>query len=221
MFKKINKLDFLVACYIACLFIAEILGSKTFPLIKIFGYQFTASVGIFVFPLLFTINDIISEVYGKDRAKSVLYSSLIMIVFLFLFSLFAVSLPVSDRFHYRDAYDIIFMKSARICIASLSAFIISGFIDIHIFHKLKNKLKGKMLWFRNNASNILSQFIDTTVFMTIAFYASNEALVDNINFLIGIIIPYWLLKCLMSIIETPLVYLGVKWIKYYPKNHNG
>jgi len=49
--------------------------------------------------------------------------------------------------------------------------------------------------------------------MFLAFYAFNKPLADNVPFLIGLILPYWLLKCLMSIIETPFVYLGVKWLK--------
>jgi len=55
--------------------------------------------------------------------------------------------------------------------------------------------------------------LDTVIFMFLAFYAFNLPFGANLSFLIGIILPYWLLKCFMSIIETPLVYLGVNWLK--------
>jgi uncharacterized PurR-regulated membrane protein YhhQ (DUF165 family) len=59
----------------------------------------------------------------------------------------------------------------------------------------------------------MSQLADTTLFMFLAFYTLNKPLADNLPFLIGLSLPYWLLKCLMSILETPFVYLGVKWLK--------
>jgi hypothetical protein len=71
----------------------------------------------------------------------------------------------------------------------------------------------KALWFRNNVSNIISLFFDTCIFTTLAFYELARPLGMNISFLLSLIIPYWLLKCGMSVIETPFVYLGIRWIK--------
>ncbi len=69
------------------------------------------------------------------------------------------------------------------------------------------------LWLRNNISNFIAQFVDTSVFMILAFYSLSSGVSENAIFLISLIIPYWLLKCFMSIIETPFVYLGIKWLK--------
>lgn len=211
--KKINKLDFLIALYITCLSLAEIMSVKTFPLVNFFGYQLNASVGIFVFPILFTINDIISEVKGKDRAKSVVYSSLFMVALIMVFSIFVTWLPASSRFGFEKEYDIIFSKSARISAASLIAFLVSGLLDVFIFYRLKENTKGKMLWLRSNVSNYISQLVDTFVFMFLAFYALDKGFGDNFSFLISITIPYWLLKCFMSTVETPFTYWGVKWLR--------
>ena len=49
--------------------------------------------------------------------------------------------------------------------------------------------------------------------MFLAFYALDKGLGNNVSFLFSLILPYWLLKCTMSIIETPLVYAGVRWLK--------
>jgi uncharacterized integral membrane protein (TIGR00697 family) len=72
----------------------------------------------------------------------------------------------------------------------------------------KNKL-----WFRNNASNFISELIDATVFMTIAFWALDQSADANISFILSLLIPYVLVRWGLSIIETPLVYLGVNWLK--------
>lgn len=211
---KIEKFDVLVAVYIFCISAAELMGGKTFPLIKLFNYQLNASVAIFLIPLLFTINDVITEVYGKERARSVIRSGLLVVALIFLTSIIFVSLPPSTRFTPSEgAYDTVFGLSARIAAASLIAFTIAEFTDVFIFAKVRQKLGKKALWFRNNFSNFVSQFFDTVIFMVVAFYAFDRSFSANISFLTSLIIPYWLLKCFMSIMETPFVYLGVKWLR--------
>jgi queuosine precursor transporter len=210
----IEKFDLLVAIYVFCICIAELMGAKTFPLANIFGYQLNASVAILVLPLIFTINDIISEVHGKERAKSVVRSGLLMIIGIFVFSLIATLLPPSARFKTSEAaYDAIFGMSARIAAASLTAFAFSDFLDVYIFARIRQAFGKKRLWLRNNLSNFIAQFIDTFIFMVLAFYSFDRPLENNVSFLTSLIIPYWLLKCSISIIETPLVYLGVNWLK--------
>lgn len=211
---KIQKLDFLISLYIFCICVAELMGSKVFPITRIGSFPLNASVAIFTLPIVFSINDIISEVYGKDRARSVVRSGLVMVAFIFLFALLATSLPPSVRFAPKEnAYDTIFGMSARFALASLTAFTLAEFMDIYIFSKIRERLGKKKLWLRTNASNVISQLIDTVVFMTLAFYALDQSLNENFAFLITLILPYWLLKCFMSVIETPLVYLGVKWLR--------
>ncbi|MGH7204419.1 MAG: queuosine precursor transporter, partial [Candidatus Levyibacteriota bacterium] len=159
-------------------------------------------------------NDIIVEVFGKARAQSVVRSSLLMIFFLLLFSLLATYLPPSSRFvGTNHAYTTIFGISIRFSAASLIAFAVSEFLDVYIFAKLREKLGKKNLWLRTNASNFVSEFFDTALFMTLAFYAFDQSVFSNFSFIAGIALPYWLLRCLMSLIETPLVYLGVKWLQ--------
>ena len=210
----IQKFDLLVAVYIFCIAVAELMGAKTFPLLTFGGYTLNASVAIFVIPLLFSINDIITEVFGKERARSVVRAGLVVIFFILLFSLLATSLPPSSRFaEVERAYDEIFHRSARIAAASLIAFAIAEFLDIYIFAALRTRLGQRRLWLRTNASNFISQFIDTGLFMFLAFYALNRPVGDNMSFLVSLIIPYWLLKCFMSVIETPFVYLGVRWFR--------
>ena len=211
---KVQKWDLLVAVYVFCIVASELMGAKTFLLFQYGSFVLNASVAIFLFPLIFPINYIIIEVHGKERARSVVRSGLVVVFLTFLFSLLAISLPPSARFGGTEAaYDAIFKSSARIAAASLIALAISEFTDIFIFAKIRERMHGRALWFRNNVSNFSAQFLDTTLFMFLAFYALNRPVADNISFLWSLILPYWLLKCLMSVIETPLVYAGVRWLR--------
>ncbi len=207
-------MDFLIAFYISCLTISELLGGKTFPLLTWGWLHLNASVVIFIFPFLFTINDVVIEVYGHKRAQSIVQSGLFTVFFLILYSVFATNLPPSAKFKNMEAtYDAIFSQSTRIATASLIAFAVSGLLDIAIFVKIRQKLGKKALWLRNNASNFVSHFFDTVIFMTLAFYTLEQSPSSNLQFLTSLIIPYWMLKCSMSVVETPLVYLGVKWLR--------
>jgi uncharacterized integral membrane protein (TIGR00697 family) len=210
----IHKLDLLIALYIFCICVAELMGAKTFPLLNIGTLKLNASVAIFVIPLIFSINDVITEVYGAERTRSIIRSGLLVIFLILLFSVLATSLPPSMRFiKVESSYDAIFGLSARISASSLAAFAIAEFLDVAIFVRFRKRLGKKSLWLRNNVSNFISQFFDTAVFMTLAFYAFGQSFGSNASFLASLILPYWLLKCFMSIIETPFVYLGVTWLK--------
>jgi uncharacterized integral membrane protein (TIGR00697 family) len=211
---KIEKFDFVVSLYIFCILLSELMGGKTFVLFSIGSYQLTGSVAIFLLPIVYTINDVVVEVFGVDRARSVVRSGLLMVFFMILFSFLAIALPPSARFASREMfYENIFGTSIRIAFASLTAFALAEFTDVFVFAAIRRRLGKKALWFRNNASNFVSQLIDTVIFMVLAFYALDRSFANNFVFLSGIILPYWLLKCFMSVIETPFVYLGVRWLK--------
>lgn len=208
------RTDILVALYVFCIITAELMGSKSFPLFKIFGFNLTGSVGMLLIPWIFSINDIFAERFGFKRAKSLAKISVLIVFLLILLAFFAVILPPSTRYaSTNEAYKIIFSQSIRISVASLVAMAVSNLADIKIFWKLKQKLKNKGLWFRNNLSNIFATLLDTVVFMSLAFYSLDKSISNNIYFLIGLILPYWLLKVCMSTFSTPFVYLGIKWLK--------
>lgn len=201
-----KKLDYLLAIYIAAIVAAELLGSK---FINIFGVA--TSVGIISLPLTFVINDVVTEVVDKERARNFVRSGLYMLVFLFLFVYVARVLPPADFYHNNDVYRNVFGNSLRIIVASLTAFGVSEFTDVYIFNAMRKKWGQKLLWLRTNLSNFLGQLIDTSVFIFIAFYLTTPAY--DLHKMIILIIPYWLLKMFFSVVETPFCYLGIKWLK--------
>lgn len=201
-----KKLDYLLAIYITAIIAAELLGSK---FITLFGVA--TSVGIFSLPFTFVINDVVTEVVGKERARNFVRSGLYVLVFLFLFVVIARELPPAEFYKNDEIYRNVFGNSLRIIVASLTAFAVSEFTDVYIFNAMRKKWGQKLLWLRTNLSNFLGQLIDTTMFMFIAFYLVTPAY--DLHKMLVIIIPYWLLKIFFSVIETPFCYLGVKWLK--------
>lgn len=211
---SIQKMDLLISLYIFCIIVSELMGAKTFPLPALFGLHLNASVSIFIFPLIYTINDIVNEVYGPERARSIVRSGLVVICAILLYSILATTLPPSKRFMPQEsAYNTVFALSIRFSLASLVAFITSDFLDVYIFAKLRKSMGKKGLWVRNNVSNFISEFLDAVVFMTLAFWALDQSVMSNLSFIVSLAIPYILLRWALSILETPLVYAGVAWLK--------
>ena len=200
------KTDILLGFFITSLVLANLLGSK---ITNILGVRI--SVGIFFVPILFLVTDIITEVHGKTRAKNFFYISISVLLFTLTMMYFCIIIPAHEQWLNQEAYEIIFKGSLRMTIASLIAFILSQYHDIWAFHFWKNKTKKKFLWLRNNASTIVSQFIDTTIFMYIAFYHLTPKFTTS--FIFSLITPYWIFKIVFALLDTPFCYLGVKWLK--------
>jgi uncharacterized integral membrane protein (TIGR00697 family) len=211
---NIRKFDLLVALYVFGIMVVELMGAKTFPVATIGHFNLTASVAIFVMPLLFTSIDVIVEVYGKQRARSIVRAGLLIVLLQVLTAFFFTHLSASSEYaSTSNAYNTVFGTSIRFGLASVLAFAASELLDVAVFSKLRQRMQGKGLWLRNNVANFLSQFVDSAVWTTLAFYALHQSFSSNFSFIAGIVIPYYLVRCAMSIAETPLVYLGVHWIK--------
>jgi len=201
------KTNLLLGLFVACLVAANLIGLK----IASFGV-FEASVGILVFPILFLVTDIIEEVHGHKKARQFVYIGLAALVFILIITVIAVLLPTASRsFVSHEEYAAIFGTTVRIFVASIIGFFISQMHDVWAFRFWKQKTRGKHLWLRNNMSTIVSQFLDTTIFMFIAFYAISPKF--TAGYIFALIIPYWIIKVLFAFFDTPFCYLGVKWLR--------
>lgn len=205
-FTQENKANLLLGIFVASIIAANLLGNK---ITDLFGVR--TSVAIFVFPITFLVTDIIAEVLGKAKANSFVYIGLMTQLFVLMILLLSFVSPPNPTWGNQAAYESVFGVSARIIIASLVAFLFSQLHDVWAFHFWKEKTKGKYLWLRNNASTIVSQLIDTTIFMFLAFYMATPKF--TADFVISLIIPYWILKVLFALFDTPFCYLGVRWLK--------
>ena len=171
------------------------------------------SVGILAVPMMFLATDIAEEVLGKERARNMVTAGVLAMVFLLILTIISVWLPADPTRQYfsQEDYASIFNVSMRMFIASILAFILAQNHDIWAFNFWKEKTKGKYLWLRNNASTIVSQLIDSAIFMFVAFYALTPKF--TVAYVIGLIIPYWIFKILFALLDTPFAYWGVKWLK--------
>ncbi|MBU1941843.1 MAG: queuosine precursor transporter [Candidatus Thermoplasmatota archaeon] len=208
-----SKTNLLFGLFVGSLIAANLIGLK----IANFGI-FEASVGILLFPILFLITDIVEEVHGRKKVHELIVIGMITLLVVLAVTTIAVLLPFADRSLVKDEYTTIFGTTIRIFIASITAFILSQFHDAWAFNFWREKTQGKHLWLRNNLSTIVSTLIDTTIFMFIAFYGLTDKF--TVLYVFSLIIPYWLVKVLFALFDTPFCYLGVRWLQNSSEKKN-
>lgn len=205
--KKLQKLFLLMAIFILSLTTANLLGAKV---TNAFGVA--VSVAIFTYPLTFTISNIIEEVYGKAVARQFIVIGVVVLLALFVIIALSLQLPTAERFAERGAaYTTTFQSSLRIIAGSLIAFLLSQLHNIWAFGFWKKQTRGRFLWLRTNYATMVSQAIDTLVFMFIAFYHLTPKF--TAVYVLYLCWSYWMFKAFFSLASTPIVYAGVRWLR--------
>ncbi|HDL89710.1 MAG TPA: VUT family protein [Thermodesulforhabdus norvegica] len=197
-----DTLLYLTGLFVAIVVISNVIAGK---LVQV--GPFVVPIAVFCYPLSFAFTDIISEVYGKHVASRVIRVGFGASIILVLFSLLVVVYPPASFFEKNKAYVDVFGFTPRIVFASLLAYLASQTHDIWAFHLWKKKTKGHHLWLRNNLSTMASQFIDTAIFISVAFVGIfPEAVVFKM------LVSQYLVKLFIAALDTPFVYLGVRLI---------
>lgn len=199
--KDNKKILICLTLYITSLFAANTLGLKIMPFL--FGSHL--SVGVFCFPIVFIMTDVIGEVYGKKMAKQFVLAGAISILLFLVYSFISAIVPwAKEGLWVKEGWNEIFGLTARISIASLAAFAFAEYQDVISFFFFRKYTGEKHFWIRSNLSNLWSQLLDTVIFMTIAFLG-----VYPNHTLFNLIISWWLFKVVMGFVYTPLSYLAI------------
>lgn len=206
--RSLTKIGIALAIYLTSLVAANTLGLKLMPFL--FGTHL--SVAVFSFPFVFLMTDIVGEVYGKSVARMFVLAGFVTVALFILFSVISLLVPWSkDALWVKEGYNTVFGVSLRISIASLLAFLVAEYQDVVSFFFFRAKTGGRHFWLRSTLSNIWSQFLDTVIFMFVAFLG-----VYSLPTLLSIIVPWWLYKVAMGVLYTPLSYAGM----YFLREHN-
>jgi len=190
----------LVSIFVGALVISSVLASK---IITIFGLFVPA--GVLAYCITFVVTDVISELWGRERANRVVFSGFIALLITFLLIRLALWWDAAPIWREQRAFSAVLGSTSRIIIASFIAYLASQYHDVWAFHIWRRWTEERHLWLRNTASTVVSQFIDTLIFITIAFYGTMPVF--------SLIKGQYLIKVLIALLDTPFVYLVVMLIR--------
>lgn len=197
-----------VAVFVTFVVLTNTVGVKLFT-----AFGTVLPVSIIWFPLTFLITDIVSEMYGARRARFLVIMGFCMSLLLLAFSLIGIRLPVAEFYPLQEDYTNIFGPIWRLLFGSMAAYLLAQLIDVRLFHFWKKLTKGKHLWLRNNASTMISQFIDTFTVNMIFLYKNTTVFTGDFGDLMNIVLGVYVLKVVIAAFDTPLCYLGVWFVE--------
>ena len=192
----------LYAWTVFCVIAANIQVVKT---IELFGM--TATLGNIVYAGSFLITDILSENYGKQAARrAVMFGFMAIVGFTLLMNLALAFAPAPGDFAH-GAMDTIFGLLPRIAAASLMAYLVSQLHDVWAYSFWRRLFPGtRTIWIRNNLSTLVSQLFDSLVFTLVAFFG-----IFAWGVLLEIVVTTYVLKAVVAVADTPLIYLAKRW----------
>lgn len=188
-------------------------------------------VGILPYPITFLCTDFISELYGKHRANVVVWTGLVLNIWvLFILWIGGILPPVPEMmpetglpaldessrsfFHIRK---LTFGATA----ASMIAYLTAQFVDVHVFHFVKKLTKGKYLWLRNNVSTITSQMVDSVAVVLITYFYAHAIDIPEgktvTQTLVIFILSGYVFKLISALLDTIPFYMGVNFFSKYLK----
>jgi len=201
--EKETKFLILATVFIAVMVFINLTGAK---IIQMFGLTF--SVSAFFYALTFPITDTVSECWGKARAQKVVWLGLIGLVFAAVATQIVVAIPPADFWiEQQEAFASTFQLVGRFAIGGIVAYLIAQSFDVWAFHWIRKKTHNKWLWVRNNGSTMVSQLVDTIIFISIGFFGTLP-----LEAFFSLLIGQYIMKIVIAGIDTPIVYLLRGWI---------
>ena len=192
-----------VALFVTCLITANFIIVKQISIGNL-----VLPAAIIIFPLSYIIGDILTEVYGYQQARRVIWlgfvCNLIAVVAIWVGKI----LPSAPVFEAQSAYERILGSTPRFLLASFVAYLAGEFANSFVLAKMKIRTRGRWLWMRTIGSTLVGQGIDTLIVLTIAF-----AGVLPLSVLGNMILSHWLVKTAYEAVATPLTYGVVGYLK--------
>lgn len=170
--------------------IAGILGNKQVALGPL-----AVEAGIFAFLLLVVLSSAVAELHGRETANRLVLFGFVPLLVSMLLIIIVLTLPASPEMDPARlaGFQLVLAQSPRLMGAGIVAYGISQFLNVGLFSLMRRE--GGLLWLRGALASVLSQIVDTLIFITLAFY--------GVFPILDLMIGQMLTKVVLSIILVP------------------
>jgi queuosine precursor transporter len=209
MNKNLDYLIFIVMLYIAVDLSSMVFAYKIIEIGPILG-----AASSLIFPLTYSLMDIIAEVYGYQIAKKIIWYGFICDLIFAILTLFISHIP-SSNVAQNTAYIIVLGNLLRAVTAQTIGVLSGAFINIYCISKWKKITNGKYFWLRSIGSSTIGEAVMLVISVLIAL-----AGIVTFSKLIRLIAYTYLYKIIFAVIAAPFVNLIGNILKSTIKNKN-
>ena len=164
--------------------------------------------GAFLFPLVYIVGDVLSEVYGLKAARRAIFLAFALSILASL-TFWAVQVaPPADGWGNQGAFEAVLGFVPRIVLASVCGFLVGQLLNAYVLVKIKERTAERALWFRLIGSTVVGELADTLTFCTIAFYGVITGS-DFVNY----VITGYVYKTLLEVVLLPITYRVIALMK--------
>jgi queuosine precursor transporter len=187
----------MVALFFTAVLLANVVSGKLFTC-----GPWTLSAGIVIFPLSFVLTDVLHEQYGAATVRQLSGIAAGLLVLAYGLIQLTMALPVDTHSPVSQAaFQNVFGSSLSVFLASLVAFVVSQLLDVCVFDWFRARTGRRYLWLRATGSTLISQGLDTAVFVAVAFGA-----VLPWPVVVSVFTANYGAKVLLALLSTPLCY---------------
>ena len=190
---------------------------------------FIVFIGVLPYPLTFLCTDFISELYGKKRANTVVWVGLLLNLWVIFILWIGGILPPRPEIvenglpAMEDPARVFFQIrkwTVSATVASMIAYLTAQFVDVHIFHLIRKRTRGRMLWLRNNGSTLTSQMVDSVAVITVTWFTARNAIQiapgeTVIHGLVILVLSNYVFKMVSALLDTIPFYIGTRLLSRY------
>lgn len=177
---------------------------------------FVTIIGILPWPIVFLLTDLLNEFYGQKAVRRLSWITAGLIAYCFLIVGLSMSIPAFEikgsKLATNEAYNLVFGQAQAVIVGSIVAFLVSQILDAYVFDQIKQKTGNRFIWLRSTGSTLLSQLIDSYIVLYIGFVLPGAM---SLSTYFEVAPTNYLLKILIAILLTPLVYLGHYLVRRY------
>lgn len=206
---------FLAGLFITNAVTAELISNKLIEIplsFDLFGNQFgpfVTIVGILPWPVVFLLTDLLNEFYGYKAVRKLSWITAILIAYCFLIVGLSMDIPAVEipgsNLSDDAAFNKVFGQAQMVIVGSICAFLVSQILDASLFSWIKSKTGERFIWLRSTGSTLISQLIDSYIVLYIGFVLPGTL---SFNDFMTIAPTNYVLKIVIAILLTPLIYLG-------------
>lgn len=181
------------------------------------------ALGTLIFSTTYLATDILAELFGREKAMQAVFIGFGSYLLFTIWMVITIGFtPVSDspvmsdfqwarenHFHIAG----VFTPAPSLFLAGMLSFLISQWLDVSLFSRIKKMTGEKRLWLRNNLSTALSGLVDSFIFSILAWIVFNPEPLPWSVVISTYIFGTYALRLLLTLLDTPIIYLAKKIYK--------